>query len=393
MERHLAASPVRPGDLTSEAMLALRGARASGQRPILLGFVPHFRTNPFQALLYSRCREHGLLPLGIDDFDQVPELTALQRAGIETVLHVHWLHPVTVRAESEGEAAARIAAFLDLVDAHRAAGGRLAWTVHNVLPHDARFEELEARFSQEVARRCDVIHVLVEGTADHVAPQFSLPRDRLLHVPHPSYLGAYEDHVSRPDARHSLGIMPDEFVFVVAGAIKAYKGLAGLLDAWQTLETDRPMRLVIAGAPGTEAGIDGIVARAILDPTILIDPRRIPASEMQLFMRAADVAILPYLRSLNSGALALALTFGLPVIVPAGGALAEVVDAGFARTVQADSPAALRAAILDAPRWVTPRARRAARAHAEMLTPAVVAERFAVDFRERLGRPAAAAVA
>lgn len=377
------------GAFTSEAMLALRGAAATGEPPLLLAYHPHFTTNPFQALLYSRAREHGLAPVAIDTEEQLAELIALQQAGIETVLHLHWLHLVLAEAESPEDAERRSGEFIEILEAHRRAGGRLVWTVHNILPHDTRFEAEEARLSEAVARRSDVVHVLTSRTADLVAPYYELPRDRLLHVPHPSYVGAYEEHVTRLDARHALGIMPDEFVFAVVGAIKPYKGLTGLLDAWQSVVVDRPMRLLIAGAPAEEPGVEALVARAVLDPTVLVDARTIPAPEMQLYLRAADVAVLPYLRALNSGALALALTFGLPVIVPDGGGLAEAVDERFARTVRTDDPAALREAIQDAPSWVTPAAGRAARARAEELAPSIVAERFAAGLRERLAaRPA-----
>jgi glycosyltransferase involved in cell wall biosynthesis len=354
-------------------------------RPILLGYLPRSASNPFQALLYSRCREHGLAPVGMRRVDELAELTALQRAGHETLLHLHWLHPVTAGAASEAKARAASEAFIERLDDHRAAGGRLVWTVHNILPHDTRFEATEAWLSGEVAARCDVVHIMAAGTPNHVAPYFRLPAERLLVVPHPSYLGAYPDHVSRLDARHELGLLPDEFVVAVVGAIKAYKGLAGLLDAWQTLPAEWPRRLVVAGAPGHESGVEALIARASLDPTILVDARRIPTEEMQLFLRSADVAVLPYLRALNSGALALALTFGVPVIVPAGGGLEEVVDADFGRAVPISSTDRLREALLDAPRWVSPESRRAARARAEALAPSIVAEEFAVAMRERLG--------
>jgi glycosyltransferase involved in cell wall biosynthesis len=327
------------------------------------------------------------------ELEQFAELRALQEAGLQTLLHLHWLHLVLDEASDEADADRRLERFLDGLDAHRAAGGWLAWTVHNVLPHEARFELAEARLSSEVARRSDVVHVLAAGTPAHVAPYYELPADRLLHVPHPSYAGAYPQHVSRLDARHELGLLPDELVFAVVGAIRPYKGLTALLDAWQALDPAEPRRLLIAGAPGDEPGVRELVERALLDPTILIDARKIPADEIQLYLRAADVAVLPYVRSLNSGALALALTFGLPVIVPAGGALAEVVDAGFARTFEPGDPDSLRAALAGGRAVATPAAGRAAAAAAAALDPGVLSRRFARGLRERLEARAPVALA
>jgi glycosyltransferase involved in cell wall biosynthesis len=384
MERILPASPPARGDLTQDAAAAMRALAGSTVEPFLVAAFPWFVTNPYQTLLYGSCREHGLAPVRVVRDEQLDEVLELQRAGLPTILHVHWLHPVLQRADSAKDARKLADAFLRRLDTQREAGGRIVWTVHNILPHEARFEAEEIRLSAEVAARSDVIHVLVQRTAELVAPHYELPEDRLLHVPHMSYVGAYEDHVSGPDARHALGLLADELVYLVLGAIRPYKGLPELLDAWATLPPDRPRRLVIAGAPSDQPGIDELIERAALAPDVLLDARKIPAPEMQTFLRAADVAVLPYRQALNSGALMLALTFGLPAIVPAGSGLAEVVDDRFGRTFDPASPTALADALVAAPKLATKSARAAATKTAAELSPAAVSRRFASGLRERL---------
>jgi beta-1,4-mannosyltransferase len=374
------------GAFTVEAAAALRALQASDREPILLGYHPVARMNPYQALLYRQAWEAGIGPVPIVREERIDELATFARMGIASVLHLHWLNLPLANARSARDATKLADAFIRRLDAFHATGGRIAWTVHNILPHGARFDEEEARLRAAVAERADVLHILAKGTPEHVAPWFTLPADRVLHVPHPSYAGAYEDHVGREQARHELGIMPDELVFVVAGAIRPYKGLAEALDAWETLPLDRPRRLVIAGNPSEEPGVRELLDRAALHPTVLLHARKIPAGEMQLFLRSADVALLPYLRSLNSGALMLALTFGLPVIVPAGGGLAEVVADSFAVTFEPGRPGAVAEALLAADRLATPDARRAAAAHAAAHDPTELSRRFATGLRELLER-------
>ncbi len=376
------------GAFTVEAASALRALQASDRSPILLGYHPVARMNPYQALLYQRAWEYGIGPVPIIREERIEELAEFARRGHPSVLHLHWLNLPLAHARSAKDASKLGDAFLGRLDRFKTAGGRIAWTIHNILPHGARFEEQESRLRAAVAERADVLHVLAKGTPEHVAPYFRIPADRLLHVPHPSYAGAYEDHIGRDQARHELGIMPDELVFVVAGAIRPYKGLTELLDAWDALPPDRPRRLVIAGGPSEEAGVLNVLERAALHPTVLLHARQIPPGEMQLFLRSADVAVLPYLRSLNSGALMLALTFGLPVIVPAGGGLAEMVDDTFAITFDAARDGALGDALQRAAELVTPAAREAASAAAAALNPADLARRFALGLRERLDHPA-----
>jgi glycosyltransferase involved in cell wall biosynthesis len=384
MERTLPASPPVRGDLTQEAAAAMRALAGSEQRPFILAASPAFTTNPYQRLLYRECRAAGIAPVRVVRDEQLDEVLELQRAGLPTLLHLHWLHLVLKGAETRKDARRRADAFLARLDRQRAAGSPLAWTVHNILPHEARFEAEEARLCQEVANRCDVVHILAERTPELVAPQFTLPEDRLLVVPHMSYDGAYEDHVSGLDARHELGLMPDELVFLALGAIRPYKGLPELLDAWASLAPDEPRRLVIAGAPTDEPGVAELLERAALLPGVLLDARKIPAPEMQVFLRAADVAVLPYHRPLNSGALMLALTFGLPAIVPAGSGLADAVDERFGRTFEAAGSPSLADVLGSAAELATQAAREAARAAAADLSPATVSRQFATGLRARL---------
>jgi len=388
MEGQPRSSGQPPGAFTLEAVRALRALQASDRPPILLGYHPVARMNPYQALLYQRAWEAGIGPVPIVREERIDELVAFARQGHATVLHLHWLNLPLAHAGSETEARSLADAFLRRLDGYRDAGGRLVWTIHNILPHGARFEAEEGRLRAAVAERADVLHVLAARTPEHVAPYFALPADRLLHVPHPSYEGAYEDHVGRDQARHELGIMPDELVFVVAGAIRPYKGLAELLDAWDALPPDRPRRLVIAGGPSDEDGVRPLLERAAIHPTVLLHARRIPADEMQLFLRSADIAVLPYLRSLNSGALMLALTFGLPVIVPAGGGLAEAVEDRLAISFEPGKTDALVDALRGADRLVSQKACAAAARAAAELKPADLARRFAFGLRERLDQAA-----
>ena len=65
--------------------------------------------------------------------------------------------------------------------------------MHNILSHGARFERSDAGLHGDVASRATVVHVLAERSRELVAPLYDIPADRILHVPHPSYRGAYED--------------------------------------------------------------------------------------------------------------------------------------------------------------------------------------------------------
>jgi glycosyltransferase involved in cell wall biosynthesis len=375
--------------LVAEARASLADLDPAAGQPLVLATFPSVTTNPIQALLLATARERGVAPVAMRSLDQVEELIDLSRSGIATVLHLHWLDRVLRDADSEADAAVRARAMLDRLDALRAAGGHVVWTVHNELPRGARFEDQEARLAGEVARRADAIHVMAARTAELVAPRYALPADRILHVPHPNYDGVYPDHLSRLDARHALGLHRDDLVFLSLGAIQRYKGLAELLDAWTELGSARG-RLLVAGIAADDPETSRAIGRAQADPTVAVRTRKLFSQEMQLYLRSADVAVLPYRGALNSGAMMLALTFGLPVVVPAGTGLADFVEPSFSIVYGGPAGPSLSQALAEAAALANDSARAAARGAVADLGPREISARFVTSLRARLGEPAVA---
>ncbi len=377
----------------TEGIERVRGA--GHDRPMVLATWPFDPENPFQALLTSRVEEFGIVPVGMDrlaDLDDpvaLPALVALRGQGVEVVLHLHWLARVLRGVTSEAEGLERVASFLAALDAFLAAGGRLVWTVHNVLPHDTRFPALDLELRRGVVARADIVHVLSAGTVAAAAPSYDIPAAKVLHVPHPAYLGVYPDDVSDADARARLGIAPDDIVFGVVGNLRPYKGLDDLLAAFEAVVAAPPdarrRRLLIAGMPVPDPSIEALLDRARALPDVIVDARRIPAEELSVPLRASDVIVLPYRASLNSGALLLALSFGRPVIAAASPHVTETVGPEASITFDPGDRAALAAALRDVDRLLTPAARDAAFATARSFDPDVLSRRFGASLRARLG--------
>jgi beta-1,4-mannosyltransferase len=380
-----------PGRAVSEALQAIKHLEALGHpEPLIVAYHPVARLNPYQSFLYSRAWHNGAATVPLFRIDQLDGLGALaEHAAI--VLHLHWLNLVLKDVEGEADAPEAIRAFVDRLDRFRNDGGKVVWSIHNVLPHDARMPGREAELRQAVADRADVVHVLAERTRDATRGYFNYDPEKELHVPLPSFFGAYSDHVSREEARYELGLRPDAVVFAAVGAIKPYKGLIELLDAFDELVSrdPRPRRLLIAGAPGDDPEVNELLERCLLHPFVSLYARTIEPEEIQLFLRAADVAVVPYLRSLNSASLMLALTFGLPAVVPDTPGLSDVVNPQMSRTFEPGNRRSLLAALEGSEELRTPEARTAALAIAQEHDPAELSSRFFEGIRERIGaRPA-----
>jgi glycosyltransferase involved in cell wall biosynthesis len=327
----------------------------------------------------------------LDDPVALPALAGLRAEGVEIVLHLHWLARVLRGVGSEAEGRERVAAFVAALDAFLAAGGRVAWTVHNVLPHDSRFPELDLELRRAVVERADVVHVLSSGTVAAAAERYDIPTAKVLHVPHPSLVGVYPDDADEAAARDRYGLGADDLVFGVVWNLRPYKGLDDLLDAFESVARDgrpdgRRQRLLIAGKPVDDLTVAAVLERARSHPDVVVDARRIPADELSIPLRASDVIVLPYRASLNSGLLLLALTFGRPVIAAASPHVSETVGDDAAITFETGDVDGLRAALREVDRLLTQEAREAALATARRFDPDELSRRFAAGLRDRLGR-------
>ncbi|BCW85365.1 peptidase M14 [Arthrobacter sp. NicSoilE8] len=379
---HTDASPIK------EALGYIRYLEAkNGEKPLLLAYTPVARMNPYQALLYKSFAANNITTVPLIKplfFDQLTQLRE-QTSGV--LLHLHWNSFVLGAATDRADAVKRLNSFKKRLLTYKSAGGSVMWTVHNILPHDAEYLDLEVDLQQFIADNSDIIHTMSNHTSKAVEDVLRLDESKLLMSPHPSYLGAYEDYTSRDEARITLGLDPDEVVYVILGALKAYKGINEFIDGFDAACKGSSLRrrLIIAGEPDGSDEMAQVVSRSNLHPNILIDARKIPYNLVQVYLRSADILAVPYSRALNSGSALLGPSFGLPVISSKAGSLPEVLDASFTEFIEGSAVHQMAAAIQRADRLLLPQARQAAEAFAEGLRPAPVSDTFAARVKQRLG--------
>jgi glycosyltransferase involved in cell wall biosynthesis len=154
------------------------------------------------------------------------------------------------------------------------------------------------------------------------------------------------------EARERLGIGKDERTRLFFGNITAYKGLEYLIDAFERLiAAGGEYRLIVAGRAKETS--DPYVARirAMLDREAVrrhsvLRIEFIPDEEIEIYLKAADVSVLPYSRIFQSGVLFLAYSFGLPAIVTDVGSLREdIVEGKTGYLCKPEDPADLAATI------------------------------------------------
>jgi glycosyltransferase involved in cell wall biosynthesis len=137
--------------------------------------------------------------------------------------------------------------------------------------------------------------------------------------------------LSPADARARIGLGPDERVLLFFGRISPYKGLEYLLSALERIPNPG-YRLLIIGSvqnfPDYWSGIQQRIQASGLGARIIQRIEFIPDEDTELYFKAADVLILPYVNIFQSGVLVLAYSFGLPVIAADVGSLGKEVVPG-----------------------------------------------------------------
>jgi beta-1,4-mannosyltransferase len=273
--------------------------------------------NPYTWLLCSH-----LIALGVRVRDFTPARAL--RGGYD-VLHLHWPEKALNAESLFGRVAGALAA-LAMIEAAHLHGARVAWTAHNARPHESRHPKLEEWFWSAVVRRVDaVIHPSVAGQEAVEKRYPELARRPHAVVPLGHFRGAYPDTVSREEARAALGISDGARVVAFLGLLRPYKNVPQLIRTVRALPREvGEVVLLVGGAPHSAALADEVREAAGGDPRVRLALEHVPDDDIQRYLRAADLVVLPFRDITNSGSALLALSFDRPVLVPALGAMGEL---------------------------------------------------------------------
>lgn len=320
----------RAADFEACVRRARTGAEEAPPQRALHYFPDYNRANPYQGMLFASLGQVDAYPVAVADV-----ITHLENRAVTPspgILNIHWTTPILQYATGPFRAAVELERFSAALHKFRTAGGRLIWTLHNVLPHEARHVWAETQLAQLMADRADAIHALSEITARQASEVLRLDPRRVVVIEHSSYLGRYPEWISRDAARRQLGLAPTDKVLVALGGIRPYKGLGRLLDVFHELaEEDPRLWLLVAGKPAQTTETAGLKRRCEQSPRVISEFSHVPDDQLQVWFGAADLAVLPYSRILNSGVFWLAQTFGLPIVGPRTGALLDLADESHVR--------------------------------------------------------------
>jgi glycosyltransferase involved in cell wall biosynthesis len=282
------------------------------------------------------------IPIGPDTYTTC-YYDALRNAGVQVVkgdlsgrwllknfrgvsyLHIHW--PSFFYADRSSIASLRkFVRFVFLLALTRVFRIRLVWTAHNLYPHDRSKIAVLDRLARKVTVWLSY-RIFVHGScaASVVTREFPGAHGKLVTIPHGNWIDYYAHGCSRGGARQRLGLAPSEFVFLFLGLCKEYKNLEYLIRCFQNGPFGETALWIVGRFQSAEYR-DRVKAQIEIAPSrIHLEDRFIPNDELQYYLGACDVVVLPYADILTSGSAMLAISFGRPVIAPRLGHLQDVI--------------------------------------------------------------------
>jgi glycosyltransferase involved in cell wall biosynthesis len=219
---------------------------------------------------------------------------------------------------------------------YRLLGKKIAITAHNVNAgqrdaKDSILNRATLRAEYKLAHR---IFVHTTKMKDQLCVDFGVRKDKVTVIRHPVN-NAFPDTALTPaQAKQRLGIRNGEKTMLCFGRLRPYKGIEYLLSALEQLSAGgEGYRLIIAGEAkkGSETYYEDIRSRIdghVNRDRIIDRIEFIPDQDAELYLKAADVIVLPYKDIFQSGVLFLAYSFGLPVVATDVGSFREEIVEG-----------------------------------------------------------------
>jgi glycosyltransferase involved in cell wall biosynthesis len=222
--------------------------------------------------------------------------------------------------------AAVLHTYLLLGVATRLLGGRLMIEFHEVLDTGEDRLGWVRRYVRLVApvlfRLADRYVVHSEFERQLVASHYGLPLDRIETIPHAAYTHYRRGGRWRPAPDRCCNLL-------FFGVIRPFKGLEDLIRAFNAIPADQVDRywLTVVGETWEGWDVPGeLIAASPHRARITFINRYVTDEEADRIFGGADVVVLPYHRSSQSGPLQIAMHYGLPVVVSAVGGLVEAVQ-------------------------------------------------------------------
>lgn len=263
--------------------------------------------NPYNWLLYTNIMNSGVF---VEDFSPWKILK-----GKYDIFHIHWPErffgsPVFPKA------LLKTFFFLFILFIARIKKAKIFWTIHNLRSHENYHPGLESFFWKSFIPMIDG-YISLSEEADSIAKKIfpGINRKKGFIIPIGHYKNYYPDFLTKELARRKISIPLNKKVMLYFGLIRNYKNVLSLIKSFQKLNNEDILLLVV-GKPFSDKIKREIEMASFEDKRIKLFLRFVTDEEVEIFMKATDIMVLPQKEVFNSSSVILALSYNIPVLVP-----------------------------------------------------------------------------
>lgn len=272
--------------------------------------------NPYTSMLYEQMYEIGV------EVNEATPRKIFFGAGI-AIWHFHWPEGA-LNYKSTVKVLFKLFKLFSQIYWVKLRRVRIVWTVHNLQAHEQLHPKIEAWFWRRFLANLDgAINLSESGRALSFKAHPILQSKPNFVIAHGHYKGRYPDVVTRTQARRRLGYNEDNALALFLGHLRPYKNAISLVEAFKASSSCN-FRLLIAGTPSSDEMRQQLETACKGEERITTHLQFISTEDIQYYLRAADIMVLPYETILNSGVALLALSFDCPVLAPEKGSLVDL---------------------------------------------------------------------
>jgi len=226
------------------------------------------------------------------------------------IVHIHWMHHAY---QNRNPLLFIVKSFIFMITMMylKMRNIQLIWTIHNLYPHNAKYHRMERFMRRLICRFCNKLIVASESIKRKVMAEFDVPAKKLFVVKHGHYLGVYKRKGT--DFRQVYNIPEDADVYLFLGAIKAYKGVEDLIEAFNAVKSKQSY-LIIAGKADVE--MTEYLKHVQDNDNIIMELQFIPNESIADLISSVDVMVMPYKEITTSGSAILGLSFKKLIVMP-----------------------------------------------------------------------------
>jgi hypothetical protein len=240
-----------------------------------------------------------------------------------------------------------------------AARARIVVTRHVLLPHDALKDHQWEKMYEVVYSHADGIVHFAQPSVDEFRERYArtcFVRGRMpeqVIIPHQNY-ESLPSGMTRAEARKALGIRPDAQVLLVFGAIRSNAERNLILNTFRGIGASGKVLLVSRWRENL-ADVAWIRLKYWIRDAKRLYYRMRPGyyfnygfvreEDAQVYVEACDVFFIPRLRVLNSGNIALGMTFGRVIVGPDSWDVGAILEATSNPVFDPDLPKTAIAAV------------------------------------------------